>query len=170
MSSTFATFSRSCSEAASLAIRRTSEQPAGNLVLDDDDRTERYEYEGEFPATYYRLAADERAKFGYKPTGWDSWGQNNASRYIRKFQSRRSLLVWKILGERTRWILERRSSVRIAARGRGSRASRCSDRHGEEPRQVRRRLRREHYATSSSHCRNSQRTRWKTGESGPLIR
>jgi hypothetical protein len=80
---------------------KNAEQPAGNLVLDDDDRKERYEYEGEFPATYYRLAADERAKFGHKPPGWDSWGQNNASRYIRKFQSRRSLLVWKILGERT---------------------------------------------------------------------
>jgi hypothetical protein len=29
-----------------------------------------------------------------------SWGYPNASRYIRKFQSRRSLLVWKIFGER----------------------------------------------------------------------
>ena len=28
------------------------------------------------------------------------WRQTNASRYIRKFQSRRSLLVWKIFGER----------------------------------------------------------------------
>jgi hypothetical protein len=78
-----------------------ADQPAGNLVLDDDDNKVRYKYEGEFPATYYRLAADESAQFGHKPPGWDSWGQNNASRYIRKFQSRRSLLVWKILGERT---------------------------------------------------------------------
>ncbi|MCE9563579.1 MAG: hypothetical protein K8U57_16175 [Planctomycetes bacterium] len=30
----------------------------------------------------------------------DSWGYPNASRYVRKFQSRRSLLVWKIYGER----------------------------------------------------------------------
>ena len=29
-----------------------------------------------------------------------TWRQTNASRYIRKFQSRRSLLVWKIYGER----------------------------------------------------------------------
>jgi len=28
------------------------------------------------------------------------WRQTNASRYIRKFQSRRSLLIWKIFGER----------------------------------------------------------------------
>ena len=43
---------------------------------------------------------DERAKFGHKPVGYDSWGYPNASRYIRKFQSRRSLLIWKIFGER----------------------------------------------------------------------
>src|SRR5262249_54805172 len=32
--------------------------------------------------------------------GYDSWGYPNASRYVRKFQARRSLLVWKIFGER----------------------------------------------------------------------
>jgi len=58
------------------------------------------ENRGPFPGTYYRLALDERAKFGHKPPGWDSWGSQNASRYVRKFQSRRSLLVWKIYGER----------------------------------------------------------------------
>jgi hypothetical protein len=75
-------------------------QPAGNLNLDADHEQIPYEYEGKFPGTYYRLAADERARFGYKPVGWDSWGYPNASRYIRKFQSRRSLLVWKIYGKR----------------------------------------------------------------------
>jgi hypothetical protein len=43
---------------------------------------------------------DERAKYGHKPVGYDSWGYPNASRYVRKFQSRRSLLVWKIFGKR----------------------------------------------------------------------
>jgi hypothetical protein len=52
------------------------------------------------PGGYYRLAMDERAKYGHKPVGYDSWGYPQASRYIRKFQSRRSLLVWKIYGRR----------------------------------------------------------------------
>ena len=29
-----------------------------------------------------------------------TWRQTNASRYIRMFQSRRSLLIWKMFGER----------------------------------------------------------------------
>jgi len=73
---------------------------AGNLNLDADDELVQADQHGKFPGTYYRLALDERAKFGIKPAGWDSWGYPNASRYIRKFQSRRSLLVWKIYGKR----------------------------------------------------------------------
>jgi hypothetical protein len=46
------------------------------------------------------VALDEGAKFGHKPVGWDSWGAMQASRYIRKMQSRRSLLVWKTFGRR----------------------------------------------------------------------
>jgi hypothetical protein len=76
------------------------EKPAGNLVLDADDEQIQFEHHGKFPGTYLRLAMDERAKFGHKPIGYDSWGYPNASRYIRKLQSRRSLLVWKIFGER----------------------------------------------------------------------
>ncbi|MBC7820813.1 MAG: hypothetical protein IAG10_28340 [Planctomycetaceae bacterium] len=76
------------------------EKPAGNLVLDADDEQIQFEHHGKFPGTYLRLAMDERAKFGHKPIGYDSWGYPNASRYIRKLQSRRSLLVWKIYGER----------------------------------------------------------------------
>ncbi len=75
-------------------------KPAGNLVLDADDEQIQFEHHGKFPGTYLRLAMDERAKFGHKPIGYDSWGYPNASRYIRKLQSRRSLLVWKIFGER----------------------------------------------------------------------
>jgi hypothetical protein len=79
---------------------RNGKEPAGNLNLDADDELVDRENIGKFPGTYYRLALDERAKFGHKPAGWDSWGSPNASRYVRKFQSRRSLLVWKIYGRR----------------------------------------------------------------------
>jgi hypothetical protein len=79
---------------------KNDKKPAGNLDLDADDELVQHEQHGKFPGTYYRLALDERAKYGYKPVGWDSWGYPNASRYIRKFQSRRSLVVWKIYGER----------------------------------------------------------------------
>ncbi len=75
-------------------------EPAGNLNLNADDQQESHEQEGKFPGTYYRLALDERARFGHRPVGYDSWGYPNASRYIRKFQARRSLLVWKIFGAR----------------------------------------------------------------------
>lgn len=53
------------------------------------------------PRDYYRLAADSAGDFGYPsllPNG--NWRQTNASRYLRPFQSRRSLLVWKLFGAR----------------------------------------------------------------------
>ncbi|HZT80526.1 MAG TPA: hypothetical protein VFA26_09895, partial [Gemmataceae bacterium] len=75
-------------------------QPAGNLNLDADDELIQAEHHGKFPGTYYRLAMDNRAKYGHKPVGWDSWGAMQASRYVRKMQSRRSLLAWKIFGRR----------------------------------------------------------------------
>jgi hypothetical protein len=79
---------------------KKAKEPAGNLVLDADDEQVAVENQGRFPGTYYRLAMDERAKFGHKPVGWDSWGYPQASRYVRKFQSRRSLLIWKVYGKR----------------------------------------------------------------------
>lgn len=79
---------------------RSVDQPAGNLVLDADDELIQYEHRGKFPGSYYRLAIDDRARYGHKPVGWDSWGAMQGSRYIRKLQSRRSLLVWKIFGKR----------------------------------------------------------------------
>jgi len=85
---------------ASCHTSKNGKTPKGNLDLDADDELVDRENIGKFPGTYYRLALDERAKFGHKPAGWDSWSTQNASRYIRKFQSRRSLLVWKIYGER----------------------------------------------------------------------
>ena len=71
-------------------------QQAGQLVLDDisiitDNK----------PGDYIRLASDSAADFGYPPViPNNSWRQTNASRYIRKFQSRRSLLIWKVFGQR----------------------------------------------------------------------
>jgi hypothetical protein len=79
---------------------KDGKKPDGNLDLDADDTLVDRENLGKFPGTYYRLALDEKAKFGHKPVGWDSWGSQNASRYVRKFQSRRSLLVWKLHGQR----------------------------------------------------------------------
>ena len=80
--------------------KKGSGKPAGGLALDADDEPIQYRNLGKFPGTYYRLALDEPAKFGEKPFGYKSYGYPNASRYIRKFQSRRSLLVWKIYGKR----------------------------------------------------------------------
>jgi hypothetical protein len=81
---------------------KSKDEPAGNLVLDADDEEVGVPNSGKFPGTYYRLAMDEGAQFGYKPVIHNGqWRQTNASRYIRKFQSRRSLLVWKILGHRS---------------------------------------------------------------------
>jgi hypothetical protein len=79
---------------------KKADKPAGNLVLDADDEPVSVENKGKLPGTYARLAQDERARFGHKPVGYDSWGYPNASRYVRKMQSRRSLLVWKIFGKR----------------------------------------------------------------------
>jgi hypothetical protein len=54
-----------------------------------------------FDATYVRLARDAEARFGIKPViSNGSWRQTNSSRYVRMFQARRSLLMWKIMGRR----------------------------------------------------------------------
>ena len=53
------------------------------------------------PGTYYRLASDPRGLFGHKLPGQSGWGEGmRKSRYIWAFQSRRSLLIWKIFGAR----------------------------------------------------------------------
>ncbi|MBI3843279.1 MAG: hypothetical protein HY292_01445, partial [Planctomycetes bacterium] len=69
--------------------------PPGRLVLDDRANV------GGVPGDYARLADDADGRFGIpslvQPYGWR---QTNVSRYVRAFQSRRSLLVWKICGER----------------------------------------------------------------------
>lgn len=75
--------------------------PAGSLDLDADEDLVQVPNVGKFPGSYFRLAVDERAQFGHKPVIHNgTWRQTNASRYLRKFQSRRSLLIWKIYGQR----------------------------------------------------------------------
>ncbi|HVM95187.1 MAG TPA: hypothetical protein VMT89_02305, partial [Candidatus Acidoferrales bacterium] len=70
--------------------------PPGNLVLDDPAT-----YDIGLPGDFQHLANDGDASWGYKPViGNGTWRQTNVSRYIRPFQSRRSLLVWKIFGQR----------------------------------------------------------------------
>ena len=68
---------------------------AGNLNLAD------LTLYGNLPGDYKRLADDPSATWGYPPViSTGTWRQTNASRYVRKFQARRSLLIWKIWGER----------------------------------------------------------------------
>jgi hypothetical protein len=88
---------------------KKSQAPPAGLVLDaDDERIGGYrDFPGEAPGTYFRLALDngQRAGSHGQPlfgthTG-KHWRFPLASRYIAKFQSRRSLLVWNIFGRRT---------------------------------------------------------------------
>lgn len=80
--------------------------PPGNLVLDDDtlyviDEIRYNQGSNRAPGDYMRLAADPGARWGHRPViANGEWRQTNASRYVRKFQSRRSLLAWKIFGRR----------------------------------------------------------------------
>lgn len=80
-----------------------SDSPAAGLVLDDDHLATQPAFGHDsgpdvpVPATYFRLAAWKRyvqSQPGERPT------PEAASRYITKFQSRRSWLVWKIYGRR----------------------------------------------------------------------
>ena len=68
--------------------------PPADLVLDD------YALYDGLPGDYARLADDRRGDWGLPPMVSYGWRQTNASRYVRKFQSRRSLLMWKIMGRR----------------------------------------------------------------------
>ena len=72
-----------------------SDRADGELVLDDDELIDGY------PGTWHRLANDSDAQWGIPPViSNGTWRQTNASRYIRRFQSRRSMLIWKIFGRR----------------------------------------------------------------------
>src|SRR5262249_6540955 len=71
---------------------------AANLVLEDDAIVSLPNAD-DVPGTYYRLAMDYAGRFGHKPLV-GGWRNHNASRYVRMFQSRRSLLIWKVHGKR----------------------------------------------------------------------
>jgi hypothetical protein len=79
------------------------EDGAGKLALDDDSPV-KIGSDHALPEAYARLAADsgEKSRWGYPPLIRNGgWRNQNASRYVRKFQARRSLLVWKVYGRRT---------------------------------------------------------------------
>jgi hypothetical protein len=84
-----------------------SDKPAGNLVLDDDSPVQGPQSiggllagpSGKVPGTYYRLALDHAGKFGHA-SPVKNWPHPQASRYVRLFQARRSLLIWKVFGAR----------------------------------------------------------------------
>jgi hypothetical protein len=83
----------------------TGATPPGNLRLDDHSLHSVAQFTGQqAPGDYMRLCRDEDADWGYPPlvtVGGDPvWRQTNASRYVRVFQSRRSLLTWQVFGLR----------------------------------------------------------------------
>jgi len=85
-------FTRSC-----VPCHTSATNPApGNFVLND------YTISNGLPGDYRRLADDSAAQWGHPPVIGQGagWRQSNASRYIRMFQSRRSLLTWKVFGKR----------------------------------------------------------------------
>jgi hypothetical protein len=82
-------------------------KPAGNLVLDDHelvkgpatfDGTDNGPH-AKVEGTFFRVALDRDGRFGAKPPV-RHWGMPQLSRYVRLFQARRSLLIWKVFGER----------------------------------------------------------------------
>jgi hypothetical protein len=82
-------------------------EPAGKLVLDDDRPVKGLNpasHGGEYtvPGTYARLALDPQGKWGHPPLHQHKWAHlpNAASRYVTMMQARRSLLIWKVYGER----------------------------------------------------------------------
>ncbi len=77
-----------------------SENPPANLIFDDHDLYKsKINIYAKTPGDYKRLCDDRSADWGIPPLVF-AWRQFNASRYVKKFQSRRSLLLWKIFGER----------------------------------------------------------------------
>jgi hypothetical protein len=80
-----------------------SDDPPAGLVLDDDHlgNTGAFGHDAgpdvSVPNTYFRLAAWKRYT---QPRVGEVVTPHAASRYVTKFQSRRSLLVWKIYGQR----------------------------------------------------------------------
>ncbi|BCX03619.1 MAG: hypothetical protein KatS3mg053_1557 [Candidatus Roseilinea sp.] len=92
---------RSCTQCHT----QSTPKPPGNLVLDDLKMYPGPQFSGLLlPGDYARLCFDNDATWGYPPLVKVSndpiWRFPNASRYVRPFQSRRSLLIWKVFGQR----------------------------------------------------------------------
>jgi hypothetical protein len=95
-------FERSC---VACHTAKGGKEPAGQLVLDDNTPVKTQNPAGlgfdiTVPGTYARLAADAAGRWGIKPSHRHGWRDLAASRYVKMMQSRRSLLVWKVFGER----------------------------------------------------------------------
>jgi hypothetical protein len=95
---------RSCAACHSKSL----DKPASGLVLDDDAT----EIDG-LPGTYFRLAADKRARFSPRrvemrrkegqPDEYivrELFQNHMSSHYVWNLQARRSLLAWKVFGRR----------------------------------------------------------------------
>jgi Hydrazine synthase alpha subunit middle domain len=94
-------FDRSCVACHSQKL----DKPAAGLVLDDERWVSTQNPAGlgfgiTVPGTYARLAADTKGEYGIKPLRKHGWNDLSASRYIKLMQARRSLLIWKIYGQR----------------------------------------------------------------------
>jgi hypothetical protein len=95
-------FERSC---VACHTEKGGKEPAGRLVLDDERPVKAHSpaslgFDITLPGTYARLAADASGKWGIPPSHRHGWREQAASRYVKMMQSRRSLLVWKVFGER----------------------------------------------------------------------
>lgn len=96
-------FRRSCGGCHS----KDNPKPAANLVLDDLEMVKggggggmfRSEPGGKVPATYAMLVRGKLDRYGRKHVA-NRWVTPQVSRYVRVYQSRRSLLAWKVLGQR----------------------------------------------------------------------
>ena len=94
-------FERSCVACHSQKL----DKPAAGLVLDDESMVNTQNPAGlgfsiTVPGTYARLAADPKGQHGIKPLHRHGWTDLSASRYIKLMQARRSLLIWKVFGQR----------------------------------------------------------------------
>ena len=94
-------FERSCVACHSQKL----DKPAAGLVLDDESMVSTQNPAGlgfgiTVPGTYARLAADTKGQHGIKPLHRHGWTDLSASRYVKLMQARRSLLIWKVYGQR----------------------------------------------------------------------
>ncbi len=80
---------------------QAAEKPPGGLVLDDDEKGTVTAFGHDagpdlrVPAAYFRLAGYNR-----ESRREEKFAHDQATRYVWKFQSRRSLLAWKLFGRR----------------------------------------------------------------------